>query len=186
VSSGTTGATGLAGRYATALFELADQEKSLDKVAEDLRALGQMIDSSTDLQRLLRSPVISRQDQGKALAVLAEKAGLGPLTKRFLGVVAENRRLFALKDVISSYLALLAGRRGESTAQVVSAKALSDRQMGDVKAALKRAVGNDVAVEAKVDPNLLGGLVVRVGSRMVDSSLRTKLQRLRLAMRGLG
>jgi F-type H+-transporting ATPase subunit delta len=185
VSSGTTGATGLAGRYATALFELADQEKSLDQVAQDLRQLAGMIRESKDLQRALRSPVISRQSQGKAMAALLDKAGASTLTKRFVGVVAENRRLFTLPDIIDSYLALLAGRRGEISAEVTSAQPLNDGQLGALKAALKKAMGAEIAVNAKVDPGLLGGLIVRLGSRMVDSSLRTKLQRLRLAMRGV-
>ena len=186
MSSTTTGATGLAGRYATALFDLADQDKQLDRVADDLRGLARMIGESADLARLIRSPVISRADQGKAMAALVAKAGIGDLVRRFIGIVAENRRLFALQDIIESYLAILASRRGETTAQVTSAKALTESQIGAVKAALRKAVGADVAIDAKIDPALLGGLVVRAGSRMVDSSLRTKLQRLRLAMRGVG
>lgn len=186
MSSATTGATGLAGRYATALFELADQDKKLDQVAGDLRGLARMIDESADLARMIRSPVISRGDQGKAMAALAVKAGLSDLVGRFIGIVAQNRRLFVLPEIIESFLAILASRRGETTAQVVSAKALTESQVGAVKAALRKTVGADVAIDAKIDPALLGGLVVRVGSRMVDSSLRTKLQRLRLAMRGVG
>lgn len=186
MASATTGATGLAGRYATALFDLADQQKQLDRVADDFRQLLRMIGASGDLNRLLRSPVISRREQKRAMESLLAKAGMSDLTRRLVGVVADNRRLFVLVDIIGAYLGLLAGRRGEVSAQVVSAQALNEGQMSAVKAALKKALAADVDVDAKVDPGVLGGLVVRVGSRMVDSSLRTKLQRLRLAMRGLG
>ncbi len=178
--------TGLAGRYAAALFDLAEREKALDAVAEDLSVLGHMIDDSEDLQRLVRSPVISREDQQKAVLAVAEKAGMNPLTRNFLGVLADNRRLFALKDMIGAYQAILAARRGEATAEVISAKPLTDAQMSSLTDTLKQAVGTKVAVEAKVDAGLLGGLIVKVGSRMVDSSLNTKLQQLRLVMKGVG
>lgn len=186
MSSGTTGATGLAGRYASALFDLAEQEKALDDVSGDLDTLGAMIADSPDLERLIRSPVISRADQGRAIEAILEAAGAGALSRRFVGVVAENGRLFALPGMIAAYKSILAARRGEATAEVTSAVALTDGQLKKITQALKAAVGTKVAVEAKVDPGLLGGLVVRVGSRMVDSSLRTKLQHLRLAMRGAG
>lgn len=183
--SGKSGATGLAGRYATALFALADEAKQLDAVADDLRTLARMIDGSADLTRLIRSPVLSRGEQGKALSAVLEKAGAGDLTRRFAGVVAANRRLFVLPGIIESFLAELAARRGEATAEVVSAKELSEQQKQALSDSLRRAVGTAVSVEARVDPGLLGGLVVKVGSRMVDSSLRTKLQQLRLAMKGV-
>ena len=182
----TAQSTGLAGRYASALFDLADAEKALDAVAEDLSVLGQMIDESEDLQRLLRSPVISRDDQKKAMLAVIDKAGMNKLTRNFTGVIADNRRLFALQDMIGAYQAILAARRGETTAEVVSAKPLTDAQMSALTDTLKNAVGSKVSVEAKVDPGLLGGLIVKVGSRMVDSSLRTKLSQLRLAMKGVG
>ena len=182
----TAQSTGLAGRYASALFDLADAEKALDAVAEDLSVLGQMIDESEDLQRLLRSPVISRDDQKKAMLAVIDKAGMNNLTRNFTGVIADNRRLFALQDMIGAYQAILAARRGETTAEVVSAKPLTDAQMSALTDTLKNAVGSKVSVEAKVDPGLLGGLIVKVGSRMVDSSLNTKLQQLRLAMKGVG
>lgn len=182
----SAGAAGLADRYATALFELAESEKTLDIVAADLEQVAGLIDESDDLRRLIRSPVVSRDDQGRAVAAVSEKAGLNDLTRRFLGILARNRRLFALPAIIAAFLELLAAGRGETSAEVVSAKPLSDTQLSDVRAALKQAVGGDVAVQARVDPGLLGGLVVKVGSRMIDSSLNTKLQQLRLAMKGIG
>jgi F-type H+-transporting ATPase subunit delta len=186
VSSATTGATGLSGRYASALFELADSDSQLDVVAADLRQLDGMIGENADLARMIRSPVFTRAEQGGAIGAVMEKASMGDLTRRFVGVVADNRRLFVLPAIIKSFLSILATHRGEVTAEVLSAQALNDSQVSAVEAALKKAVGSNVTIDAKVDPGVLGGLVVRMGSRMVDSSLRTKLQRLRLAMRGVG
>ena len=185
MSSKTTGATGLAGRYATALFELADADGVLDQVADDLERLEAMIHASDDLTRLIRSPVISREDQTRAMVALMEKYAMGELSVRFVGVVAQNRRLFVLPDMIAAYRALLAAHRGEASVEVVSAKTLSEKQRTAIGAALKKAVGATIALDLKVDPGLLGGLVVRVGSRMFDSSLSTKLQHLRLAMKGV-
>lgn len=182
----TVQSTGLAGRYAAALFELADADKALDAVADDLAAFGRMIETSDDLRRLVCSPVISRDEQEKAVLAIAAKSGMNKLTQNFVGVIAQNRRLFAIPDMISAYQAILASHRGEATVEVVSAKELSDVQMKALNDALKQAVGTKVTVDAKVDPGLLGGLIVKVGSRMVDSSLSTKLQQLRLAMKGVG
>ena len=179
-------ASGLAGRYATALFDLADADNALEAVSGDLETIGAMIEASEDLTRLIRSPVISREDQSRAMAAVLEAAEIGELTRKFIGVVASNRRLFALPAMIVSFQKLLADRRGETTAEVVSAAALSDGQLAAVKQSLKKAIGVDVAIDAKVDKEILGGLVVRVGSRMVDSSLRTKLDQLRFAMKGVG
>jgi F-type H+-transporting ATPase subunit delta len=186
VSSKTIGASGLAGRYATALFELADADKLLDRVVEDLGHLDAMIGDSDDLSRLVRSPVISRGDQTRAMTAIMEKAGMDALTQRFVGMVARNRRLFALSDMIAAFLALVAARRGEVTADVTSAIELTDGEQESLVAALKKAMGAKVAVTAHVDETLLGGLIVKVGSRMIDSSLSTKLQQLRLAMKGIG
>ncbi len=185
MSSGTTGATGLAGRYATALFGLAEAEKQFDQVADDLNVLGTMIRENDDLGRLMRSPVTSRVEQGHALAKIMEKSSMCELTRRFVGVVADNRRLLALPDMIRSYLGILAAYRGEATAEVISARKLTKKQLNDIAASLKTALGTKVSVSTGVDPSLLGGLMVKVGSRMVDSSLRTKLQRLQLAMMGV-
>lgn len=181
-----TGPGGLAARYAAALFDLADEKKQLDQVAADLSSLKQAIGGSGDLRRLIRSPVLSRADQARAMAALLDRAGACELVRRFVGLVAQNRRLFVLPDMIDSYLSQLAGRRGEMTAEVVSARPLSDAQRDAVAAALRKAVGGKVAVAARVDPALIGGLVVKVGSRLIDSSLRTKLHRLQLAMKGVG
>ena len=177
--------SGVAGRYASALFELAEESKAQDQVSGDLDTLAAMIDESEDLRRLIRSPVIPREDQARALQALLEKAEVGAMTRNFVGVVTSNRRLFALSDMIAAFRAMLAGQRGETTAEVTSAKPLSDAQTQAIKDALKRVLGTDVAIDATVDPGLLGGLVVKVGSRMVDSSLNTKLQQLRLAMKGV-
>jgi len=185
LASEATGVSGLAGRYATALFDLADQEKAFDAIADDLRRLGAMIESSADLKRLIRSPVLSRDAQGAAMKVLLERAELGPITRNFVGLVARNRRLFALPGMIAGYLQLLADRRGEIRAEVTSAQEMSPAQVTAINDQLKRAVGSKVAVEIRVDPAIIGGLVVKVGSRMVDGSLRSKLQRLQLAMRGI-
>ena len=181
-----SGTAGLAARYAAALLELADEAKQLDSVAADLKTVRAMIDGSADLRRLLRSPVLSRAEQGKAMAAVLQQAGVGDLLRRFVGLVAENRRLFALPAMIDAYLAELARRRGEVTAEVTAARPLDDRQRQAVAEAVQRAVGGRVSLDVRVDPALIGGLVVKVASRMVDSSLRRKLQRLQLVMKGVG
>ena len=181
-----TSLSDLAGRYASALLDLADDRKALDEVAADLKALRALIDESADLRRLLTSPIYSRAQQSKAIAAILEKAGIGELTKRFVLVVADNHRLFALPAMIEGYLAELARRRGEITAEVTSARSLSDGQQAALLDALRATVGSKVQLDLKVDPALIGGLVVKVGSRMIDSSLRSKLQRLQLAMKGVG
>ena len=141
---------------------------------------------SEDLRRLIRSPLFTRAQQAKVMTALLDKAGVGELTRRFVLVVAENRRLFVLPRMIGAYLAELSRRRGEVTAEVTSAAALSDGQHAALADALKAKLGGKVQVEVKIDPSLIGGLIVRVGSRMIDNSLRSKLQRLRLAMKGVG
>jgi F-type H+-transporting ATPase subunit delta len=176
----------IAERYATALFELADAQGALDSVAGDLKTLKAMIRDSADLRRLFHSPVISRAEQGKAVAALAKAAGFGDLTTRFLGLTAKNRRLFVMSGIIESYLGQLAARKGEQAASVASAVALTPAQLDALTNTLKGALGGNVAVDVSVDPSLLGGLVVKVGSRMIDSSLKTKLQHLKLAMKGVG
>lgn len=185
MASEATGVSGLADRYAAALFDLADEQKALDAVAADLQTLRAMLRESADLRRLIRSPVLSRADQGKAVLAIAEQAAVSQLTRNFLGLLAQNRRLFALLEMIGSFLARLAARRGEVTAQVVAAQPLSEQQREAVNEQLRRAVGRKVAVDIQVDPSLLGGLVIKVGSRMVDASLRSKLHRLQLAMKGV-
>lgn len=177
---------GLAERYAAALYELADEGKALDRVAGDLRSLAKALADSPDLMRMIRSPVLGRQEQGRAIKAILDQMGVDALTAKFLGLVAQNRRLFAVPAMIKAFLAELARRRGEIAAEVTSAQPLSPQQAEAVTAALRQAVGSKVTVETRVDPSLLGGMVVRVGSRMVDSSLKTKLQKLELAMKGLG
>jgi F-type H+-transporting ATPase subunit delta len=185
VASKSSGAAGLADRYAAALFDLADERRALDEVANDLRQLRTMIGESPELRRLVRSPVLSRVEQGRAIAALAQQAGLSEITRNFLGLVAQNRRLFAVPDMIEAFLAKLAERRGEVTAQVTAAQELTPAQSAALQEQLRKAVGSKVAVEVKVDPALLGGMVVKVGSRMVDASLKSKLQRLQIAMKGV-
>ena len=186
MATDVSGVAGLAGRYASALFELAAEDKAIDVVAADLAALSDMLAESHDLQRLVRSPVLTRAEQSRAVAALLERAGAADLTRRFIGLLAERRRLFVLADIVAAFNQLLAAHRGEIRAEVTTAVALDDGQVSAIEAALKRSIGGDVAVETKVDDALLGGLVVRVGSRMVDASMRTKLQRLHLAMKGIG
>jgi len=186
VAGRDSGSGALAARYAAALFELADEQRQVDQVATDLSQLKAMIAGSTDLQKLLRSPVINRETQGKAMAAILDGAGASDLSKRFVALVASNRRLFALADMIDAFLAELARRRGEIRAQVTAAQPLSDQQQAALSEAIRKVVGGKVAVDVKVDPALIGGMIVKVGSRMVDSSLKSKLQRLQLAMKGVG
>ncbi len=176
----------IADRYAAALFDLADSSSALDQVAGDLKTLKAMLRGSADLRRVVDSPVLSRADQGKAIAAVAKAAGFADLTTKFLGLAAKNRRLHTLDGVIASYLGRLAARRGEKSASVASAVALTPAQNDALVSALKTAFGGSIAVEVKVDPSLLGGLVVQVGSQMADSSLKTKLQHLKLTMKEVG
>jgi F-type H+-transporting ATPase subunit delta len=186
VATEASGPASLAGRYASALFELADDQKQLDAVAADLTTLRQMMAESADLRRLVDSPVIGRESQRKAMAALLEATGASSLVRRFLGVVCQNGRLRDLPGMITAYLAELARRRGETAADVVSAMPLTEAQTEALSETLRRLVGSKVSMNTRVDAGLLGGLVVKVGSRMFDSSVRTKLQRLRLAMKGVG
>jgi F-type H+-transporting ATPase subunit delta len=176
--------TGLAGRYANAVFELAQEEKSVEAVERDFIALRSMIGRNPDLARLVKAPVFSREEQGRAMGAILEKMGAAKLTTQFILTVASKRRLFVLTDIIRSFDRLIAKLRGEVQAQVTSARALSDAETVELKAILKSKLGRDPRLETKVDPTLLGGLVVKVGSRMIDSSLRTKLTGIRAAMRG--
>ena len=177
---------GLAERYASALFDLADSAKKLDVVADDFRALKGIIGESADLRRLLDSPIYSREQQTEAIQAILTKAGADDLTRRFALVTAENRRLFAFPAMIDAYLAELARRRGEVTAHVTAARALSEAEQTALAEALQKQVGGKINMDIKIDPSLLGGLVVRVGSRMIDSSIKNKLQRLKVAMKGVG
>jgi F-type H+-transporting ATPase subunit delta len=175
---------GLAGRYANALFELAQESKAVDAVSSDLASLRKALETSPDLTRLVRSPVFSAQDQAKALKAILTQMKAGELTVKFVLLLASKRRLFALTQVIKSYESRVAKSRGETEAEVASARALSDAEIGELKSVLKSKLGKEPRLHTKIDPTLLGGLVVKVGSRMIDSSLRTKLDGLRAAMKG--
>ena len=184
--SQTSIVSGITGRYASALFDLARDQGALDEVAGDLATINEMIDVNADLARLVRSPVISRDDQGRAMAAVMEVAGIGVLAGRFVGLVAQNRRLFALCDMVAAFKILLADYRGEATANVTVARLLTEQQTVRVKSQLAGIVGQEISLSIDVDEDLLGGIVVRLGSRMVDSSLRTKLQRMQTAMKEVG
>ena len=174
----------LSGRYATALFELARDEAKLDEVSASLATLKQALDESDDLNALVASPLITREDASKAIEATAQSLGLDPITHKFLGVIAHNRRLSVIGHVIRDFNTLAARHRGETTAEVISAHALDDGQMATLKTRLKSMVGSEVAVDARVDPSILGGLIVRMGSRQIDGSIRTKLNALATAMKG--
>ena len=178
--------SGVAGRYATALFELALEEEALDQVALDLNRFGEALDAFEHIKRLVKSPTFSSEDQGRALAAILDTLDIEGLTKNFLLLVAKNRRLFATPDMLRAFGAMLARHRGEVGATVTAASKLTESQVTALKQALKAALGKDIMLEEKVDAGLLGGLVVKVGSRMVDSSLRTKLNSLKVAMKEVG
>lgn len=180
------GVSEIAGRYATALFELADEKNILDQIAADLRGLKALLAESKDLRRLVRSPILSRADQEKTMEAVLEHAKADRITRNFVALAARNRRLFALPGIIDAYLAMLAERRGEVTAEVTAANPLSDSQQKTLAETLRKLVGAKVAVDLRIDRELLGGLIVKVGSRLFDSSLRTKLRKLELAMKGVG
>jgi F-type H+-transporting ATPase subunit delta len=174
----------LAGRYATALFQLARDERQLEAVGTSLLALRDGLRDSAELRELTTSPLIGREDALKTVKAVAASLGLDPITSNFLGVLAQNRRLSQLGSVIRFFTLLSAEHRGETTAEVVSAHPLSGDQVAALRANLKSRVGRDVAVDLSVDPTILGGLVVKVGSQMIDGSIRTKLNTLAHAMKG--
>jgi len=178
--------SGVSGRYATALFELARDQKSVDAVKVDLDRFEAMLADSADLKRLVRSPVFSAETQSRALTAVLDKSGISGISANFLKVLTANRRLFAVTDVIRAFRALVAKFKGEATADVAVAETLSDKHLDALKAALKTVTGKDVALNVKVDTSLIGGLVVKLGSRMVDSSLRTKLNSIKHAMKEAG
>lgn len=178
--------SGVSGRYATALFELARDEKSIDAVKADLDKFDALVTESADLKRLVRSPVFAADVQLKALTAVLDKAGISGVAANFLKVLTANRRLFAVADVIRAFSALVAKFKGEASADVTVAEPLSDKNLDALKVALKTVTGKDVALNVKVDPAIIGGLVVKLGSRMVDSSLRTKLNSIKHAMKEAG
>lgn len=174
----------LGGRYATALFELARDGKTIDAVEGSLNRVRDALDQSPEMRRLIESPLLSRGDAGKAVHAAAEQLEIDPVTRNFLGVLAQNRRLAQLPAIIRAFRALAAHHRGEATAEVISAHPLADDQVDALRQQLRARIGRDVSVDLSVDPALLGGLVVRIGSQMIDSSIRTRLNTLAHAMKG--
>ena len=174
----------LAGRYASALFDLARDQRQIESVGNSLDALGQALLDSKEFSDLVGSPLVSRDEAGKAFAALAPQIRLDPITGNFLGVLARNGRKSELRNVIRAFRRLAAEHRGETTAEVVTARPLSDDQLSALRQQLRTRAGRDVNIEATVDQNILGGIVVKLGSQMIDASIRTKLNRLALAMKG--
>jgi len=175
--------SGVAGRYATALFDLAREANAIDAAKADLERFDALIGESADLMRLVRSPVFSAEEQGHALAAVLERAGIGGLAANFLKLVTANRRLFAIRDMIKAFRGLVAQAKGEATAEVTVAEELRDEHIQALRAALKSVSGKNVDLDIKIDPAIIGGLVVKLGSRMVDTSLRTKLNAIKHAMK---
>jgi F-type H+-transporting ATPase subunit delta len=176
--------SGMAGRYGNALFELARDSKAVDAVKADLERFDALIADNPDLNRMVRSPVFGADEQLRALAAILDKAGIKGLAANFLRVITTNRRLFAVRDMIRAYRVLAARQKGEVTAEVTVAQPLSDKNIGALKDALKSVTGGkDIDLDMNVDPAIIGGLIVKVGSRMVDSSLRTKLNAIKIAMK---
>lgn len=175
--------SGMAGRYATALFELAREADAIDRVKVDLERFDALMAESPDLLRLVRSPVFSADEQLQALSAVLQRVGIGGLAEKFLKLVTTNRRLFAVRDMIKGFRELVADHKGQATAEVTVAEPLKNDHVAALKSALKAVSGKDVDLNVKVDPAILGGLVVKLGSRMVDTSLRTKLNAIRHAMK---
>jgi F-type H+-transporting ATPase subunit delta len=173
-------------RYVNALFELALSERLVESVEADLERFQGLIDVSEDLRRLINSPVFSGEEQFAAVDKLLDKAEIGGLVGNFVRVTASNRRLFIMPKALAAYRKLAAAHRGEVTAEVTVAKALTAQQTKELSVALKSVVGKDVAIDASVDPSLLGGMIVKVGSRQIDTSLKTKLSSLKLALKEVG
>jgi F-type H+-transporting ATPase subunit delta len=176
--------TGMAGRYANALFELALENRATDAVKNDLDRFDALITESADLGRLVRSPVYGADEQLRALSAILDKAGIKGIAANFLRVITTNRRLFAVPDMIRIYRALVARHKGEVTAQITAADRLSDNNLEALRSALKSVTGGkDIDLDVRIDPAIIGGLVVKLGSRMIDSSLRTKLNAMKFAMK---
>ena len=174
----------LAGRYASALFGLARDERQIDAVGRSLDALASALADSREFNALIASPLVGRKDAAKAFAALAPQLGLDPLTSNFLGVLARNGRKSELRKIIRAFKRIAADHRGEMSAEVTSAHPLKDDQIDALKAQLKKRAGRDVTIDAQVDPAILGGIVIKLGSEMIDASIRTKLNRLASAMKG--
>jgi F-type H+-transporting ATPase subunit delta len=175
--------SGMAGRYATALFDLALEANAIEPVKADLDRFDALVAANADLMRLVRSPVFSAEEQLQALSAVLDRAAIRGLAANFLKLAASNRRLFAVRDMIKAFRELVARHKGEAIAEVTVAETLKDQHVDALRAALKAVTGKDVDLEVNVDPAILGGLVVKLGSRMVDSSLRTKLNAIKHAMK---
>ncbi len=173
----------MAGRYATALFDLARDTNAIDAVKADLERFDALVAENPDLNRLVRSPVFSAAEQLQALSAVLDRARIGGLAAKFLKLVTMNRRLFAARDMVRGYRELVARHKGEATAEVTVAERLKDDHVAALKSALKAVSGKDVDLNIKIDPAIIGGFVVKLGSRMVDTSLRTKLNAIRHAMK---
>jgi F-type H+-transporting ATPase subunit delta len=186
VTDRASSVSGVAERYASALFDLAREQSDLQPVETQLTAIRAMIDESPDLRRLIESPVFSAEDQERAIGAIADRAGIRGLVGNFLRLVAQNRRLFALPGMIVAFRDMAARHRGEVTAEVTSAHPLSDGQVAELRAALKDKLGKDVTLQARVNPAILGGLIVKVGSRMIDTSLRTRLMTVKTQLKEVG
>ncbi|MGE0230185.1 MAG: F0F1 ATP synthase subunit delta [Flavobacteriaceae bacterium] len=178
--------SGVAGRYATALFELSLEERKIDEVSRDLGRFNALIEGSEDLQRLVRSPVFGAGEQAGAVDALLQRAGISGIAANFIRLIARNRRLFVFQEMVRGFAALVSQHRGEISAEVTSAEPLSAAQVKALKESLKKAMGKDVSLNERVDAALIGGLIVKVGSRMIDTSIRTKLDSLKLAMKEVG
>jgi F-type H+-transporting ATPase subunit delta len=174
----------LAGRYASALFDLARDQKQIDAVGRGLDALNQALVDSKDFAEFIASPLIGREQAARTFAALAAQFGLDPITTKFVGVLARNGRKGELRKIIRAFRRIAADHRGETTAEVVTARPLADGQVAALKQQLRARAGRDVTIEAEVDPAILGGIVVKLGSQMIDASIRTKLNRLASAMKG--
>ena len=184
VATANHAVSGVAGRYANALFDLATEDKSVVKTGDELAAFQGLVNESSDLKRLMSSPVFKTEDQMAAISAIAAKAKISGLALNFLKLMGKNRRLAAVPGAIAGFQALVAKSRGEVTAEVTSAEKLSAKHITELKAALTASIGSDVLLTTKIDASILGGLIVKVGSRMLDNSLQTKLQNLKVAMKG--
>ena len=182
----TSSVSGVAERYASALFDLARGDSAIERIEGELEGLSAAIDASPELRRLVQSPVFSAAEQERAIGAIGDRLGIAGLGANFLRLVARNRRLFALPSMIKAFRAMAARHRGEVSAEVTSAHPLNDDQMGALKAVLKEKLGKDVTLETRVNPALLGGLVVKVGSRMIDTSLRTRLMTVKTRLKEVG
>jgi F-type H+-transporting ATPase subunit delta len=186
VAKSSSPISGVAERYARSLFDLAAEANSVPAVEADLASFETMLGDSADLDRLIKSPVFSSDDQFKAISAILDKAGISGLAANFLRVVAGNRRLFAVPAMIAAFRRIAAEARGEASAEVTVAHALTAEQEQELKGALKAIAGKDVTLSVSVDPSLLGGLIVKMGSRQIDTSLKTKLNSLKLALKEVG